>query len=97
MRFRDYIYIYHHSIPIILSWNDVHNGGTPQFIPLTFKTSSDARAAKIIRQFHLEEVVLLAAASTQHRDPAQVHAVRPPEAGEAVLTLGPGRCTEEVT
>ena len=80
--------------PRILSYGD---GGTPQFIPLTFKTSSDARAAKIIRQFHLEEVVLLAAASTQHRDPAQVHAVRPPEAGEAVLTSGPGRCTGEVT
>ena len=85
------------TIAIIPSWNDAHNEGTPQFIPLTFKTSSDARAAKIIRQFHLEEVVLLAAASTQHRDPAQVHAVRPPEAGEAVLTSGPGRCTEEVT
>ena len=96
MRFRDYIYIYHCLIP---SLNHVYygDGGTPQFIPLTFKTSSDARAAKIIRQFHLEEVELLAAASTQHRDPAQVHAVRPPEAGEAVLTSGPGRCTEEVT
>ena len=70
---------------------------TTQFIPLTFKTSSDARAAKIIRQFHLEEVVLLAAASTQHRDPAQVHAVRPPGAGEAVLTSGPGRYTGEDT
>ena len=70
---------------------------TTQFIPLTFKTSSDARAAKIIRQFHLEEVVVLAAASTQHRDPAQVHAVRPPGAGEAVLTSGPGRYTGEDT